>query len=119
MKILVIGSGSYVIGHNHSEYGTIFPSIIKYYKEVNNNIELTIFAKSKKRLNNFKLKIKFFEFNMRKFSFFTPEDINFDNLLKDNIFDMAIVCVPDHVHFFYLKKLLKKKFILLLLSLLY
>ena len=108
MKILIIGSGTYVIGDKTENHGTILPALIKFYREVNSNIELYIYSKSPKRLTNFKKKIKFFNFDIKKFKFYSSDEINFNSLLEKNIFDLSIVCVPDHLHFLYLKKLLLK-----------
>ena len=109
MKILVIGSGSYVIGRNKNDYGTILPAIVKFYREINKDIELYVYSKSKNNLNNFEKKIKYFNFEISKFTFFSKEDVSFSKLINQNIFDLAIICVPDHLHFYYLKQILMKK----------
>jgi len=109
MKILVIGSGSYVIGQKINEFGIIFPAIVKFYSEIDNNIELCIYSKSKNGFINFKKKSKYLNFKESKLTFFSKVDISFSKLIQKNLFDLAIVCVPDHLHYFYLEKLLKKR----------
>lgn len=105
LNILILGGGMYVSGRGSETLGTILPSIYEL-KNFRKNITLLNYSKSgqlktKKKLNQFPKDPKIqFQYGLVK---------NLDKILLEKKFHCAIIAVPDHLHYKYIKKVLLKK----------
>lgn len=110
MKALVVGSGMYVTGRDGTGHGTVLSALAEYSKKA--PLELVVFSgrsqsresveEAVKRINNILGTALHYEF-------YAKEGIAFDQLLTKQSFDLAIVSVPDHLHFEYCKATLGRR----------
>ena len=103
MNILLIGYGYYVLGNDDLAGGTIMPSIIKWQTLNKQNVSITCLVKN----SNSKLKAleRFFSFS-KIYNFSDKIQIfikSFDEYKSENIFDCAIIAVPEKYHLEILK----------------
>jgi len=105
MKILIVGSGMYVTGRNETGIGTILASIVQFSKHV--ETKLTVVSqhfRSKKYVDQTMQRInqKLGTNLVASFSALGSNyQASFEEFLKLNQFDSAIISVPDHLHFIY------------------
>lgn len=112
MRILIVGAGMYVTGRDNTGTGTVLSSIAQFSK-TSDISEVVVVARSAanaaiieqetKRINdtiNSSLKVTYQSVEK-------PEDL-VSKLNVSSAFDMAIVSIPDHLHFMYTKVLLEQ-----------
>ncbi|MFZ2957923.1 MAG: Gfo/Idh/MocA family oxidoreductase [Candidatus Ozemobacteraceae bacterium] len=114
MKILVIGAGMYVTGRNGTGVGTILASLAESARHL--PIEEVVVIShnpsgekdvqmARRRIGEkieTPLKVRFQ--NLK-----TDSESEFADFLHRNNFSAGVVCVPDHLHFFYTKSLLENR----------
>jgi len=107
INLMILGGGMYVCGRNSNTNGTIFPSLLSedIYKNISKCFILNFSSKGQVKTKN---KIK--ELNKEK-----KIDVIFNKLkkikkiIRDNSIDAVILCLPDHLHYEYLKIVLSNK----------
>ena len=109
IKLLILGGGMYVCGRGTNTDGTIIPSLLS------NNIEKKInfcqilgnsnigVLRTRKKINKIVKENK----NTIEFKYSKINKIN--QVLKKTKFNCAIVCLPDDLHYKYIKILLNNK----------
>ena len=112
MNLLVFGLGMYVIGSHSNNYGTIFPSIIEFQKKYKNIEKLIFFKKSSKNIKTIHSKIKK-QLIKHKINLNYEIKINSDSSLDKYLSSVteptvAIICLPDHLHYYYANLCLRK-----------
>lgn len=107
INLLILGGGMYVCGRNSATNGTIFPSLLDddVYKNIDKcfilNFSKTGQLKTKNRIHNLNCDKKInVSFDKLK---------NLEKIILKNSFDAAIVCLPDNLHYKYLKIILLNK----------
>lgn len=108
MKVLIFGSGMYVTGKGHSNTGTILTSVIQSSLNINiEQIDIISYSTSSKGIvhESASHTNKLLGTNVAV-NFFSLEDKE-QNWLQDHIasssYHMAIVSLPDHLHYEYAK----------------
>ena len=106
INLLILGGGMYVCGRGTKTDGTIIPSLISegILEKINS---FYLLGNSKSGLEKTKKKISEIQQNNKKK--LNIKYLNLDklsNILGTKKFDCAIVCVPDHLHYRYIKVLL-------------
>lgn len=109
LNIIILGTGMYVTGRHNSGTGTILSSMAQLSKDLDEEISLKVLGRGLKgkedvekalvRINNTlqsRLKVDYIALNEH------PEE-TINNICREKSFDGAIICVPDHLHYFYTK----------------
>ena len=109
MNILIFGLGMYVIGSEENNYGTIFPALIEFQKKYGDINKLIFIKKTSNNLSKIKKKINYqLKRHKTNINYEIKYNINFDillNKLKEKT--VAIICLPDHLHYYYTNLCLK------------
>jgi len=106
INLLILGGGMYVCGRGTKTDGTIIPSLISegLLAKINS---CYLLGNSRSGLQKTKKKITEIEKNNKKKLNIKYLNLNkLANILDNKKFDCAIVCVPDHLHYRYIKILL-------------
>lgn len=113
MRILVIGSGMYVTGRHDTGNGTILASLLQITKS---NLIQEIHIVSKNDSSKEHVLLANEQINAKLGSTLSvtfeaiPKGIDdLELILQQRTFDCAIVCVPDHLHYEYIKCCLNHK----------
>jgi predicted dehydrogenase len=109
MKALVVGSGMYVTGRDGTGHGTVLAALAEYSKR--NPVEVFVYssrALSRKSVEEANQRINGILGTNLKTEFYSSEKIVFAEFLNQHSFDLAIVSVPDHLHFEFCKATLSK-----------
>ncbi len=104
MKALVVGSGMYVTGRDGTGHGTVLAALAEYSKT--NPVEIYVYSsrsQSQKSVEEATERINGILGTNLQIEFYSSESIVFAELLEQNSFDLAIVSVPDHLHFDFCK----------------
>lgn len=110
MRVLVVGSGMYVTGRDGTGHGTVLAALAEYSKSF--PLEVTIYsgrAQSKASVEESTRRINSILGTQLKCSFHSKEKIGLEDLLNKEVFDLAIISVPDHLHFECSKATLNKR----------
>ncbi len=106
INLIILGGGMYVCGRGTGTDGTIIPSIISenILQKINSCFLLgntnSGLTKTKNKIKEIQKKNK----NKLKINYSNLSKLG--NILKKRKFNCAIVCVPDHLHYKYIKILL-------------
>ena len=107
MKVLILGSGSYVFGEDQN-HGTIFPALIEFSKSV--DLDISVATRSEFSANNVKERASFLlkicPSNGIKSLSVVPSLSDLSALstyIQSHSFDCCIIALPDHVHYDYCK----------------
>lgn len=106
INLLILGCGMYVCGRGTNTDGTIIPSLISesILPKINSCL---ILGNSKSGLIKTQKKIKEIQKdNRNKLKINYSNLSKLTNILKSKKFDCAIICVPDHLHYKYIKIIL-------------
>ncbi len=113
-NIIIIGGGLLVcVRGMKGSHGTIAPSVIQKMKKEKDFHKCTFVTTSKKSLKQTRLKItnisKIIKFNdLNKFNFYSLDEYTLGEIIKKTQPNLAIVSVPDHLHYKVTKFLLTR-----------
>ncbi len=116
LDIIIIGTGSYVCGKGEKNYGTIVPSIITYSKRYKQAINIIFACNSKKGKENAKEKSNFILEMIDPLSNVTFNYVEcfggpsqfLKNYTRSTNKVAAIVSIPDHFHYSWIKAILEE-----------
>lgn len=112
LNVYIFGAGMFALGRNTDQYGTILPAV---YEFINHNadleIRINIFVTSKASVERARQDLdRFFKFISRKLeisvSEIGDEESLFSRMSKNPDPKVAILSIPDHLHFHFAKKTL-------------
>jgi len=118
MNIVVIGSGMYVSGRGTNEYGTVMPAICEW-KRLNPGGEVHVVGTHGQRIQQTKMRVLELQKKMKvQFKcYFYPENTDvidserYQKILKKILPPkVAIIAVPDHLHYEVSKEALQEGF---------
>lgn len=110
MKALVVGSGMYVTGRDGTGHGTVLAALAEYSKT--NPVSVHVYSsrtQSRKPVEEATRRINGILGTDLQAEFSSRESVQFAEFLDQNSFDLAIVSVPDHLHFEFCKATLSHR----------